>query len=278
MNHLLRSLAPIGDAGWDMIEQEAKPRLTTYLAARKLVDFAGPGGWEHSATELGRIGALPAPCEGVVAAQRRVLPLVEVRAEFQVSRAELEDAERGADDLDLDDLDRAAKSIALAENMAIFNGNPAAGIVGIVQACARHRVPLGDDYAKYPAVVAMAVNTLLETGISGPFGLAIAPEGFTGIIETTEAGDLLVDHLRQILSGPVVWTPGVDGAVVVSLRGGDFMLDVGEDMSIGYLDHTADSVRLYFEESFSFRVVEPDAAVVLEAPTAKGGGGRGGRR
>ncbi len=108
-----------------------------------------------------------------------------------------------------------------------------------------------------------AVNTLLEAGIAGPYGLAISPEGYTGIVETTEAGDLLLDHLRRILGGPVVWTPGVDEGVVVSLRGGDFILDVGEDVSIGYLDHNAETVRLYFEESFSFRVNEPGAAVLL---------------
>jgi uncharacterized linocin/CFP29 family protein len=268
VNHLLRQLAPMGDAAWEMVEREAKPRLTTYLAARKLVDFSGPAGWERSATELGRSRPLDAPCEGVVTAQRRVLPLVEVRAGFEVSRAELDDIERGADDIDFGDLDRAARSIALAENMAVFRGYPAAGITGIAGAASRPAVPLGADYARYPAAVASAVNALLESGISGPFGLAISPDGYTGIIETTEAGDLLVDHLRQILSGPVVWTPGVEEAVVVSLRGGDFALDVGQDLSIGYLDHDADRVRLYFEESFSFRVIEPEAAVVLRPASA----------
>jgi uncharacterized linocin/CFP29 family protein len=262
MNHLLRGLAPINDAGWEAIEDESKSRLTTYLAARRLVDFVGPGGWTHSSTDLGRIKSIDAPAKGVTAAQRRVLPLVEIRAVFEVSRAELDDAERGAEDVNFEDLDRAAKALALAENMAVFNGYPAAAITGIVEGCADRHVPLG-DYGTYPVSVATAVNTLLESGIAGPYGLAISPEGYTGIVETTEAGDLLLDHLRRILGGPVVWTPGIDEGVVVSLRGGDFILDVGEDASIGYLDHTADTVRLYFEESFSFRVTEPDAAVLL---------------
>jgi uncharacterized linocin/CFP29 family protein len=262
MNHLLRELAPISEVGWQAVEDEAKSRLTTYLAARRLVDFAGPGGWGRSATDLGRIQPLETISKGVVTAQRRVLPLVEVRAEFEVSRAELDDAERGADDLDFEDLDRAAKALALAENMAVFNGYPAAGIRGIVEGCSERPVDLG-DFGGYPVSVATAVNTLMESGIAGPYGLAISPEGYTGIVETTEAGDLLLDHLRRILGGPVVWTPGVDQGVVVSLRGGDFILDVGQDVSIGYLDHTADAVRLFFEESFSFRVTEPEAAVLL---------------
>ena len=77
MNHLLRSLAPISDSAWQMLDGEARDRLVPALAARKLVDFSGPHGWEHSATNLGRTMALPgAPCDGVTARQRRVLPLM----------------------------------------------------------------------------------------------------------------------------------------------------------------------------------------------------------
>jgi uncharacterized linocin/CFP29 family protein len=112
--------------------------------------------------------------------------------------------------------------------------------------------------------VAQAVDTLRQSGIEGPYGLAICPTDYTRIVETTEhGGHLLFDHLRQILGGPIVWAPGVDGGVVVSLRGGDFVLDSGEDLSIGYLSHDADVVRLYLEESLSFKVLEPDAAVAL---------------
>jgi uncharacterized linocin/CFP29 family protein len=73
----------------------------------------------------------------------------------------------------------------------------------------------------------------------------------------------VVEHVRRLLDGPIVWAPAVDGAVVLSLRGGDFELTVGQDLSIGYLEHTATSVRLYLQESFTFRVLEPEAAVPL---------------
>lgn len=83
-------------------------------------------------------------------------------------------------------------------------------------------------------------------------------------METTEPGGYpLQQHLNRILGGDVVWTPGFDGALVMSKRGGDFALDVGQDLSIGYSRHDAEVVTLYWEESFSFRVSEPDAAVVL---------------
>ncbi len=268
MNHLLRELAPVSDAAWAAIEDEVKPRITAYLAARKLVDFAGPHGWSHSATNLGRTVAVDGTSAGVEARQRQVLALVELRAPFDVSRRELDDVERGASDTDFSALDDAARRLAVAENATVFHGNDGAGITGLVEASGHAPIALGDDFERYPTLVAGAVSVLRASGIDGPYGLAIAPEGFTGIVETTEHGGvLLLDHLNQILGGPVVWAPGIDGAAVVSLRGGDFVIDVGEDISIGYLAHTVDSVTLYLEESFSFRVLEPDAAVALTLPT-----------
>lgn len=264
MNHLLRELAPIGEAGWAVIEEEAKARLVTYLAARQLVDFSGPHGWEHSATPLGRTDAVTAPFSAVDARRRRVLPLVELRAAFTVPRRELEDAERGATDLDLGDLEDAAEHIALAENRTVFHGFGDCGIRGITEAASAPAMQLPDDLDEYPTVVAQAVNALRLRGTEGPYGLAIGPDGWTSIIETTPRGGyLLLEHLRRILEGPVVWAPGVSGAVVLSLRGGDFVLEVGQDLSIGYQAHDAETVSLYLEESVNFRVLEPDAAIHL---------------
>jgi uncharacterized linocin/CFP29 family protein len=264
MNHLYRELAPISEAAWNQIEYEAKRRLTTHLAARKLVDFAGPHGWSYSASNVGRTGSVSGPAEGVSAVQRRVLPLVELRAEFSVSRIEIDDAERGAADIDLEELDEATRQIALGENVTIFHGYQAVGMQGITECTSHAPIAVKADMEQYPNVVARATDVLRGSGIDGPYGLAIGPEIYTGIVETTEHGGfLLFDHLRQILGGPLVWAPGVQGGVVLSLRGGDFVLDCGQDLSIGYRDHDAEVVRMYLEESFSFRVLEPDAAVAL---------------
>jgi uncharacterized linocin/CFP29 family protein len=264
MNNLLRDFAPLSEAAWAAIDDEARSRLTTYLAARKLVDFEGPRGWTHSATNLGHVAAIAGPADGINALQRQVLPLVELRVPFTVSRATLDDAGRGAVDLDLDELEDAVRKVGRAENALVFHGYPAAGITGITDASSHDPIPLDPDLDTYPTSVAKAVNALRVSGIDGPYGLAIGPTGYTEIIETAEHGGLLLlDHLRQILGGPVVWAPGVEGAVVLSLRGGDFVLDSGEDLSIGYLAHDAERVQLYLEESLSFHVVEPDAAVAL---------------
>jgi uncharacterized linocin/CFP29 family protein len=264
VNHLLREKAPITEAGWDELDSEARERLEPGLAARKVVDFDGPHGWDYSSTNLGRRAGLE-DFESVNAARRRVLPVVELRAHFTVSRSELQDLERGAEDIDLDDLDEAAKRIAHAENVAVFHGWGEAGIRGIAESCTHPAVSLSDDFNQYARHTAEAVEVLLRSGVSGPYGLALGPDQYTGVIQSTEHGGYpLFDHLKKILAGgPIVWAPGVRGAVVVSLRGGDFLLESGQDLSIGYDHHDDDSVHLYLEESFSFRVATPEAACFL---------------
>ena len=112
--------------------------------------------------------------------------------------------------------------------------------------------------------MARAVEAMLRSGVGGPYGMALGPTLYTAVIETTEHGGYpLFQHLRQILGGPFVWAPGVDGAVVVSLRGGDFLFDCGEDVAIGYEGHDAEAVSLYLVESFTFHVSAPEAAVAL---------------
>jgi uncharacterized linocin/CFP29 family protein len=266
-NHLLRSRAPISDGNWTLLDDEARERLGAALAARKLVDFLGPFGWEYSATNLGRVtGVAAAPCEGITALQRRVLPLAELRADFAISRAELRDDDRGAEDADLEPLDDAAHRMAVAENRSVFHGWPEAGIVGLSEASPHQGLTLGEDADSYPRPVARAVEQLLQSGIGGPYALALGSDEFTRVSETAEHGGYpLRDHLRKILDGPVLWAPGVSGAVVLSQRGGDFLFESGQDLSIGYLDHDREVVNLYLEQSFSFHVATPEAAVPLKA-------------
>ena len=266
MNHLLRSLAPISESAWNMLDEEARARLEPALAARRLVDFSGPHGWEYSATNLGRAAPLAsAPCDGVSGLQRRVLPLVEVRADFELSRAELRDADRGAEDADLEALDKAAHQIAVAENKAVFHGWHGA-MTGIEEATPHEPIPLGEEPDNYRRPVATAVERLLHSGISGPYGLALGGEQYLRVVESAEHGGYpLLEHLRKIVQGDLVWAPGLDGAVVVSMRGDDFLFESGQDLSVGYASHDDDTVRLYIEESFSFYVATPEAAVALKA-------------
>ena len=263
MNDLLRALAPLADEAWRQIEEEAKRTLRDLLAARKLVDFTGPLGWEASSVNTGRARRLAEPASGVEAKLRAVQPLVELRVPFEVDRAELEALGRGATDPDLDAVRQAARSAGLAEDRAVFQGYAAAGIEGLMQVGKDATLSLADDYTAYPSVVADAVNRLRTSGVHGPYAIALGPRCYSGLTKTTVSGYPVMEHVRRLLDGPIVWAPGVDGAVVLSQRGGDFELIVGQDFSIGYLEHSAASVKLYLQESFTFRVLAPEAAVPL---------------
>jgi uncharacterized linocin/CFP29 family protein len=195
--------------------------------------------------------------------RRRVLPLVEVRADFELSLSELRDIDRGADDADLGALDKAAHQVAVAENKAVFHRWKGV-IEGIADASPHKGLTLGNKPDAYRRPVATALERLLESGIGGPYGLALGGEEYQRVVEGAEQGGYpLLEHLRKIIDGPIVWAPGAGGAVLVSLRGGDFVFESGQDLSIGYESHDANTVRLYLEESFSFHVATPEAAVAL---------------
>lgn len=264
MNQLLREMAPVSSEAWAQIEDEAKRTLKSMLAARRLVDFEGPLGWCASAVDHGRAERLEsAPEPGLEARLRKVQPLVELRVPFELAREELEAIGRGAKDVDLDPVRDAARTIALAEDRAVFHGFPQARIEGIVQAGAPRQCAITEDYEAYPGAVAEALHKLRAAGVGGPYAIALGPRCFTGLSKTTIGGYPAMEHVRRLLDGPIVSAPAVDGAVVLSVRGGDFELTVGQDFSIGYLEHTTATVRLYLQESFTFRVLAPEAAAPL---------------
>jgi uncharacterized linocin/CFP29 family protein len=247
-----------------LVDAEASGRLTTFLAARRLVDFRGPHGWTRSSVDLGRSEPIYDSPAGVEARIRRVQPLIELRVPFTLDRGQLEDAARGADDIDLGPLDEAARAISLAENATVFHGYEAGGVQGIVERSTHEPITITDNHDDYPRFVAGAVRRLMDSGIGGPFGLALSSEIWTAVAESAEHGGYpLMEHLAKIVQAPIVWAPGLDGAVVLSLRGGDFVMESGEDLSVGWLSDDRESVTLYLEESFAFRVVEPDAAIAL---------------
>ena len=268
MNHLFHELAPISDRAWSEINAEATRTLSHFLAGRKLVDVEGPLGYDHSAVSLGRLRRLDSDVgDSVHASARQVLPLVELRRQFSLARDELDSISRGACDADLTPLVDAARSLAIAEDTIVFEGMAAAGMDGIGTASPHDEIPLTTEFGQYPTSVAKAVAVLKNAGIDGPYAIALGPRCYTGVIETTEHGGYpLLQHLGLILGGPVVWAPAVDGALVISQRGDDFTLTIGQDISIGYVSHDAATVTLELQESIAFVATSPEAGIALRYP------------
>jgi uncharacterized linocin/CFP29 family protein len=260
-----RHLAPIPEEVWSEIDEEATRVLRLHLAGRKLVDFDGPRGWSFSALPLGRAEPLDAgPAPEVEARLRAVQPLVELRVPFTLARREIEAAARGAEDADWDPLLKAAECLARAEDTAVFHGFERGGIRGLASHSEHEPVSLSADYTEYPRAVTDAIEKLREAGVGGPYAIALGPRCNSGLRRTTDPGGYpVLRHVQRLIEGPDVWAPALDGAVVLSLRGGDFRLVSGRDPAIGYLGHDEQEVRLYLEESFTFRLLGPEAAVPL---------------
>jgi uncharacterized linocin/CFP29 family protein len=265
---LKRNHAPITPEAWAQIDAEAKRVLQLHLAARKLVDIDGPYGWQHAAVNTGQLTIKADSGFGVPWGIREVIPLIELRMPFELPIMQLDNAARGAV-LDLAPVVSAAEKIAHAEDRAIFNGFKAGGVTGILEASPHAPVSIPASYADYPSVVVEAIESLRRSGIDGPYALALGPDCYAGLAQAAEDGYPIRERVQRFLDGPMVWASQVDGAVVLSTRGGDFQLTIGQDFSIGYAGHDKGTVELYLTESFAFRVLERAAAVPLKPRRGK---------
>ena len=266
MNNLHRELAPISDEAWGQIEDEAARTFKRHLAGRRVVDVEGPAGLAFSAVGTGRVRDIDAPGDGVRARLRQVAPLVELRAPFTLSRSEIDDVARGAQDADWQPVKDAARQIAFAEDGTIFEGYPAAGIEGIRQGSSNPPVILPADVKDYPAAIAQALSQLRVAGVDGPYSVLLSASAYTEVSETSDHGYPVIQHIKRLLTGDIIWAPAISGAMVLTTRGGDFSLQLGQDLSIGYLSHTDSEVSLYLEETLTFVMLTSEAAVGCTPP------------
>jgi len=265
MDNLHRRLAPISSAAWDQIDDEARRTFITRIAGRRVVDVPEPGGTALSAVGTGHLEAIDAPAPAVQARRRRVQPLIELRAEFTVTRAAVDDVDRGAQDSDWQPVKDAVEALATAEDTLVFAGSDAAGVQGIVASSSNATIPVPADPRELPAAVARALTVLRTVGVQGPYALLLSAELYTAASETVDHGYPVHEHLRRLLGddGTIVFAPALDGAIVLTMRGGDYALTLGQDVAIGYLSHDADGIRLYAQESVTFSAYTSEASVIL---------------
>ena len=263
MDLLKRHLAPIVPAAWDAIDEEARAILSEYLAGRKLVDFRGPFGLEYAAVNTGELRPIKETPEHVQVSLRHVQPLIELRAPIQLDLTELDNVARGGSPPDLGDVARAAEKVAHTEDTAIFHGYAQAGIVGIVEA-SPHKPLAVASAADFPRAFLAATDILRNAGVTGPYALVLGPRAYDDLLAGTRDGYPISKQMQsQLVDGPLVRASALNGALVISVRGGDYELTVGQDLSIGYTYHDQRTVQLFLAESFTFRVLEPAAAVPL---------------
>ncbi len=197
--------------------------------------------------------------------KREVLPLVELRVPFTLSREEIDAVDRGSLDSDWQPVKDAAKKIAYAEDRAIFDGYAAAGIEGIRKGTSNAHLKLPASAKDYSYVITEALDALRLAGVNGPYSIVLGAQAWLAVNGGDDEGYPVRKHIESLIDGKLIWAPAIEGAFVVSMRGGDLALDIGQDFSIGYLSHTAETVELYLQESFVFRVLTSEATVAIDA-------------
>lgn len=262
MDILRRSASLLTPEAWEELDDQAKKVLVANLSARRFVDIEGPKGWVYSAHPTGRLGIDTASRgQSVQYGVNKVLPLVETRATFELDIWELDNISRGAKDPDLSALEKAAKDIALFEEKAIYKGLASAGIDGLATAAAENTVKLeSEDPDGIVNALSAAVFALRENAVEGPYAFVASPKLWKAIYSATP-GYPTSKHVANLVGKVILSTQ--DESYVVSLRGGDFELVLGQDLSLGFEERNGGKVRLFFAESFTFRVVNPEAVVAL---------------
>lgn len=264
MSFLKRDHAPLTEEAWKAIDGAARMALETSLTARRVVDVSEPRGFQFSALSLGRLDlAEDTPEPGVAYGVRRVLPLVELRAPFEVDIWELDNLSRGAEDVDLTPVEEAAARAAAFEDRAVLLGLEGSMGPGLSGSEAQDPVGFPHEANGFLEAISGALLTLRRASIGGPYALVTGRETYLFLASAT-AGYPLMKRVRDLIQGPILESHLVEGALLASLRGGDFVLTLGQDFAVGYETHDTHKVRLYLTESFAFQLVEPKAIVRFE--------------
>lgn len=263
MSMLRRDFAPLSAAQWEAIDDEARTVLERTLVARRFVDVDGPHGWTHSAYNLGRLGE-PVSDGDLTWRPRKVRSVVEVRVPFSLPKAELDDLDRGAPEVDLDAVAAAAQTVARFEETSIYHGLHEAGIEGLFDANGSSSKVLPTEPAQMLEAVTEGMITLSGAGVEGPYLLVLGEAPF-GRLASTSEGYPALRQLEELLGVRPAFSRGLEGAVLASTRGGDFILSLGVDASIGFDRVDPSFVHLYLTESFTFDVPGPEAVVTFSA-------------
>lgn len=266
MDYLRRHAAPLSDRVWKALDDAVVQSARHVLAARRVVTFDGPRGWEHVATRLGT----STPCrsaegEAVVCVPDVVL-LFEVRVDFSLPWSSIDVFDRGAPVLDTGAAEAAARELALAEDRVAFYGDPAGnGFLTNRKSPRMH----AQDWTRPGQVLAdlvKAVEILDTGGIPGPYEAVLSPSRYYAYLQAVDDhGYPTARQLRDVLAAvhrsPVVREAGA----VFSTRGGDFVITVGGDLATGYRLHDRDAVHLFCVETVAPQTVTPQAVCLLEA-------------
>lgn len=264
MNILKKSLAPIPDNAWKIIELQSERVLREYLTARQISDIDGPNGIELGSVSTGRLIIPPDQSgEGISYGIREVIPLVEVRKPFTLDLWELDNASRNAADIDLENLEKAGRQVASFEDDFLYHGFEGTHSPGMVKGTKGKPVKISLNVNEFIRTVVEQVASLKQDAVEGPYAL-VMPDNTWSKLVSQHSGYPLSRQLKEIIEGPILMHHSNKEVFLASKRGGDFELVLGQDISLGYEGYDTKNVKLYFTESFTFRILAPEAYRVIQ--------------
>lgn len=263
MDILKRDIAPISDKAWQEIDDTARNVLKCLLTARRSVHVNGPKGMDYNAVPEGRIEMVSENKSGVGVAKYNVLPLLELRNQFSLSKWELDNIERGCKDIDLSNLEKAVEEIALLEEDMVYNGYAKGGIKGL-SAEAEHSVKIGGETTgNILKAIGEAKYKLTHAYAKAPFNLIVSQKLYEKLL-LVENGVRVIDMVQEMIGGKVYYTGLVKDGLMFPQKHEDLELTIGQDFAIGYQSDDQNTVNLFITESLFFRVLDPAIVVNLK--------------
>jgi uncharacterized linocin/CFP29 family protein len=266
MEWLRRNAPSLSDKVWNAIDQTAASMFKQTVVARRIADFDGPKGWNHVATQLGTyksIGGRHASNK-VRLSVPEVMLLTELRAEFALAWSAIDIFERVGPPLESEPIEEAAREVALAEDRLVFFGNNANP--GLLTSHESPRIALSDWSVPGRVVTDLltAVEKLDEIAIKGPYEAVLSPAHYYSYLrQTGEGGSYPAAKQLGIVLEKVYSSPVIDGAVLFSTRGSDFLITVGGDLTVGYRAHDDTSLHLFCVETVSAQLLTPKAVCLI---------------
>jgi uncharacterized linocin/CFP29 family protein len=268
MDILRRSSARLSDRVWKELDDAAASTARNVMTARRIATFDGPRGWDYIAAPLGTMTACATREGKAVVCVPEVALLAQIRADFSLPWSAVEAFERGGPALDAAPAETAAREVGLAEDRLAYSGDPVG--TGFLEDPRSSRFRLGDwaDPARVIADLVRAVEMLDRLTVPGPYEAVLSPDRYYAYLSAANRGYPVTRHTKAIVADVHRCLVMRDGGALFSMRGGDFILTVGGDLSVGYRSHDRDSLHLFCVETVSPQTLDPEAVCVLEGEPA----------
>ena len=266
MEWLRRSAAPLSEKVWKEVDDIATSMFKQTVVARRIVDFDGPRGWNHVATQLGTFKpSKPSNASGKVRfSLPDVMLLTELRADFTLPWADIDIFERVGPTLESKSIEESSREMALAEDTLVFFGSSSSP--GLLTHHDTPRVALSDWSLPGRVVTDLlaAVQKLDTLGIKGPYEAVLSPQHYYSYLrQTGEGGAYPAAKQLGIVIEKVYNSPVIDGAVLFSTRGSDFLVTVGGDFTVGYRWHDDTAVHLFCVETLAAQLLTAEAVCLI---------------